>query len=174
MARAKSKSKKKRTEQRGERVLRPKAKASAASNSRRKAALPKTTARRKAKSSGKRRALDTTLESALVVTPRTRLEALQAKLAGLEKIEAELRSHLTHTEDDEIELRPSIRSIQNAKATVQGQIAAATVSVLPPPSQADVRALADAVRDAETVIAQNQRVNDLIRAANVLIAALQQ
>lgn len=111
-------------------------------------------------------------EIVVLELPGGRVEALQAKLAALESVEAELRSRRTHTPADDEEINPNLDAIANAKRATEAQIAAAQTSVLAPPSAADMTALRDAVRDAEDVIARNAAVNELVRAATALIQTL--
>lgn len=101
-----------------------------------------------------------------------RVEALEHKLAALERLQQALASRRTHTSADDEEINPNLQSIANARRATEAQIAAAQTAVLAPPSAAEMMALRDAVRDAEDVIARNAAVNELVRAATALIQTL--
>lgn len=101
-----------------------------------------------------------------------RVEALEDKLAALERLQQELASRRTHTPADDEEINPNLDAIANARRATEAQIAAAQTAVLAPPSEAEMTALRNAVRDAEDVIARNAAVNQLVRAATALIQTL--
>ena len=101
-----------------------------------------------------------------------RVEALRSKLDAIEALEIALRAQRTNTPADEIELNPNLDSLRNERRVVEAQIAAALAAPLPPPSEADVMALRQAIREAEDVIARTAAVNRLIEAATALIKTL--
>src|SRR5262245_12693857 len=107
----------------------------------RKAASKAKAPSRKARSTGKpssvRVAREVALGAAAAAAPATtRLAALQEKLAALNAIAGELRSRLTGTPADDDQIKPNLNTIRGATRTVEAQIAAATASVLKPPSDA--------------------------------------
>lgn len=116
--------------------------------------------------------VDSNLESAEAATGSSRLEALQDKLGALARVEAALRARLTHTPEDDEVLNPTINAIVSAQRTCEAEIAAAQTPTLAGPSEADVTRLRDAIREVETVVAQNAAVNQLVQAATALARTL--
>jgi uncharacterized coiled-coil DUF342 family protein len=102
----------------------------------------------------------------------SRLDALKKKLAALNALADELRARRKHDASDDDEINPNLDSITSATRTVQAEIAAEETPTLQPPNAADVAALEEAIRDAETAIAQNAKVNELVKAAAALIRTL--
>jgi hypothetical protein len=116
--------------------------------------------------------LTAALESVTLEAAGGRVEALQSKLDAIERLEEALRARRTNTPADDDLINPNIDALTNEKRAVEAEIVAAETQTLDPPSETDVLALRNAIRDAEDAIAKNTAVNQLIKAATALARTL--
>jgi hypothetical protein len=100
------------------------------------------------------------------------VKALQSKLDALGRIADTLRARLGKSAADDDSINAEVDSLIDQQRAVEALIAAAEDGTLDPPTEEDVSALQDAITAADDVIAQNAKVDQLIKAAAALIKTL--